>query len=102
MTVFNQLVVVSVSLIRDVRPFCSSPLRSKRFMTLMVVYWSLSIVTVIAGPHGSNLFHLYVFPQSFRVVHLTLVLSGATGYALMMGCIKRLMKQRQQQQIIPA
>ena len=105
MTVFNQLVVVSLSLIRDVRPFCSSPLRSKRFMSLMAVYWTLSIVTVIAGPtlvgHNSNTFHLYTFPKDFRVAHLALLLSEAFGYAVIMGGVKQVIKRRQQQRIFP-
>lgn len=102
MTVFNQLVVVSVSLIRDVRPFCSSPLRSKPFMSLMVAYWTMSIVTVIVGAfQWSNPFHLYTFPKSFRVIHLMLVLSAAFGYVVVMAFIKKVVKRRQQQQILP-
>ena len=79
-------------------------------MTLIVVYWTWSVVTIIAGPtlgwrsnpfQNAITFHLYAFPKDFRVAQLTLLLSAAFGYAVMMGVVKQVMKRRQQQQICP-
>ena len=103
LSVLNQLLVVSMSLIKDVQPFCNSPLRSKPFMMLVLAYFTTSVALIIAGPlQSANLFHLYTLPKSFRVIQVSILLSAAFGYGLVMGVIKHIIKKRQHQHIVPA
>ena len=94
--------VTPITLMIDVKPFCAPPLRSRRFMITIIVYTTLSILGIIVGPpHRANLFQLYILPQSFRVAQLSLLLSAAMGYGIVMRVVKRLVAKQQQQRVAP-
>ena len=64
----HQLMVMPISLIIDVKPFCEPPFRSKPFLLTTLTYRTLSILGIIVGPtRRANIFELYLFPESFRV-----------------------------------
>ena len=100
LSAMNQLMITPISLIVDVKAFCTSPYRNRFFLMMTLIYMSLSCLGVIAGPvHKANIFHLYLFPQSFRGTHLAILLSAAIGYAATMRVIKHIIKKHQQHRI---
>ena len=94
--------VTPISLIIDVKPFCEPPFCSKPFLFTILTYCTLSILGIIVGPaRRANIFELYLFPESFRVSQLTLLLSAAVGYGVVMRVVKRLVAKRQQHSVTP-
>ena len=98
----NQLVVVPLSVAIDVKPFCNAPLRFKPFAYLLLAYFILSTLAMVVGPlHKANIFHLYLFPESFRVKQLAVMFSAAVMYGIIVRIIKHFIVQHKQRRVRP-
>ncbi len=93
-----QLMVIPISLMVEVWPFCKSPLQCKPFVLLESVYIVLTLLVILAGPaHRANVFHLSLFPEAFRGQQLGIMLE--TG--MIVAVTRRLLGKRLRRRITP-
>ena len=99
----NQLMVTPLSLVRDAEPFCKSPLHNRVFLLVSATFVILGTLGVLAGPaHKANIFHMYLFPQSFRVDQYALLTLAAIVYIVIMTVMKHIVRMRQQRRVAAA
>lgn len=84
-TVQMLLLAPLVGLVRDCAIFCVPPIRTKPFACLGSLYFIMLTAVITCGPAvHANLFHLYVYPSSFR---WKFELLGVSTIALFMLCM---------------
>ena len=89
LTAMNQLLAIPISLLLDVWPLSESPLHSKPFMMVTSLYYTLIFLIIIVGPaHRANIFHLYLFPEAFRLQQMGVLMASGCAYAVMMHIVK--------------
>ena len=98
-----QLVVLPLSLVGDAEPFCKSPFHNRVFLLVSVTLAILCTLGLLVGPaHKANIFHLYLFPQSFRVDQFALLTLAGIVYTVIMAVMKHIVRKRQQRQVAAA
>jgi len=76
-----QLIMIPVSLMTEVWPFCESLLTCKPFVLLEFIYVVLILLGILVGPaHRANVFRLYLFPEGFRLQQLGI--AAASGMVI--------------------
>ena len=92
LTAMIQLLAMPVSLMMDVKPFSRSLLRSKPFMFVASLYAVLISMGVLVGPaHRGNIFHLYLFPEAFRLQQMGGLVAAGTAYGVVLGVLKHVL-----------
>ncbi len=102
LTAMMQLLVIPVSFMLDVRPFCEAPLRCKPFMFLTATFYILTFLAITTGPaHKANIFQLYLFPEVFRLGQVGVLVAAAVAFVLTNTVAKHGLQRRKQRRLAP-
>ena len=87
-------------LVRECGPFTMPPLRFKPLVLLMSLWTLLLTALVLAGPSDhAHLFHLYIFPFTFRWRFELLALGAIIPYTTLLHLVNYLVSRHERRRI---
>ena len=96
-----QLLGPLVVLVRECGPFTMPPLRFKPLVLLMSLWSLLLTAVVLAGPPDhANLFHLYIYPCTFRWRFELFALGSIIPYTVLLRLVRYLIFRHEGRRIL--